>query len=61
MNLYPADKIYEEAAFVAYYMHWGRTEILSLTHRERIRWCREISEINRKVSGKPKEKDIFRL
>ncbi|MCI9526958.1 MAG: hypothetical protein HFH37_08585 [Lachnospiraceae bacterium] len=61
MNLYPADKIYEEAAFVAYYMHWGREEIFNLTHNERLKWCREISEINRKVSSKPPEKDIFRI
>ena len=44
--MYPADKIYEEAAFVAYYVHWSRDEVMNLPHSERIRWCKEISEIN---------------
>ena len=59
--MYPADKIYEEAAFVAYYVHWGRDEVLSLTHRERLRWCKEISEINRKISREPPQQDIFNI
>ncbi|MDO4804335.1 MAG: hypothetical protein Q4A32_05905 [Lachnospiraceae bacterium] len=53
MNPYPADKIYEETSFIAYYMHWGREEIMSLSHLERIRWCGEISKINRKLNDEP--------
>lgn len=53
VNPYPADKIYEETGFIAYYMHWGREEILSLSHLERIRWCGEISKINRKLNDEP--------
>ncbi|MEH2942030.1 DUF6760 family protein [Lachnospiraceae bacterium KK002] len=59
--MYPADRIYEEAAFIAYYVHWSREDVLGLTHRERLRWCREISEINRKVSHEQPEDDIFRI
>ncbi|WP_275443131.1 DUF6760 family protein [Petralouisia muris] len=59
--MYPADKIYEEAAFISYYVHWSREEVLELPHRERLRWCREISEINRKVSHEQPEDDIFRI
>ena len=50
---YPADKIYEEAGFIAYYMHWARDEIFSLSHLERIRWCGEISKINRRLNDTP--------
>ena len=50
MQLYPADKIYEEVAFIGYYMHWGHDEVLSMSHMERIRWCKEISKINRKLN-----------
>ena len=34
-------------------MHWGRDEIFSLNHLERIRWCGEISKINRKLNDTP--------
>ena len=59
--MYPADRIYEEAAFIAYYVHWSRDDVLNLTHRERLRWCEEISEINRKVSNEQPKKDIFKI
>lgn len=54
MQLYPADKIYEETAFIGYYMHWNHDEIIGMPHRERIRWCREISKINSKLNDEPK-------
>lgn len=54
MQLYPADKIYEEAAFIGYYLHWGHDEIISMPHMERIRWCKEISKINSKLNDEPK-------
>ncbi len=36
-------------------MHWGRDEIMNLSHLERIRWCREISRINRKLNDEPEQ------
>ena len=53
------DKIYEEVAFIAYYFHWPRQEIMQLEHRERIRWCEEISAINRKLNQEPE--NVFKL
>lgn len=53
ISTYPADKIYEEAAFIAYYLHWGFDEIMSLSHRDRLRWCKEISKINSKLNQEP--------
>ena len=64
IKVYSADKIYEETAFIGYYMHWSREEIFSLSHSERIRWCNEISKINSKIndsSGEQKPKNIFSL
>ena len=52
---YPSEKIYEEAGFIAYYLHWSREEVLALSHMERIRWCGEISKINRKISDEPEQ------
>jgi len=40
-------------AFIAFYLHWPHAEIMNLDHRERRRWCREISAINRQLNGEP--------
>lgn len=54
MRLYPAEKIYEEAAFISYYLHWSHDDIMAMSHNERIRWCKEISKINSKLNDEPK-------
>mgnify|MGYP006887396063 FL=1 len=41
-------------AFLGYYMHWPREELMNLDHRERRRWCGEISAINKTLSGNKK-------
>lgn len=38
-------------AFLAYYLHWSSRDLMDLDHRERRRWCREVSAINQKLSG----------
>ena len=48
---YPIEHLYEEVAFIAYHFHWPFAEIINLEHRERRRWCEEISKINKKLSG----------
>jgi hypothetical protein len=47
---YGADRIYEEAAYVAYHFHWSHDQILDLTHAERARWVSEIARINTRVN-----------
>lgn len=56
---YPLDKLYEEMAFISYYLHWSHQEVMQLEHRERLRWCKEISNINQKVNGEKKKKNVF--
>jgi hypothetical protein len=51
------DELYEEMAFIAYYLHWSMTEIMELPHDERRRWCKEISKINRNLNGE--KRNIF--
>ncbi len=53
--LYPQEQLYQEMAFLAYYLHWDRDELMRLSHQERRRWCREVSDINRKLNGPEKE------
>ncbi|RKI44403.1 hypothetical protein D7V86_01660 [bacterium D16-51] len=59
MKTYPAEKIYEEAAFIAYYVHWGHDDIMAMSHRERLRWCDEISKINSKLNQEPE--NVFKV
>lgn len=58
---YSLDILYEEIAFISYYFHWSRKEIMDLEHKERIRFCEEISNINMKMNGEEKKKNIFDL
>lgn len=59
IELYPKDKVYEEAAFIAYYFHWSQEEIMQMSHLDRIRWCGEISRINSKLNDEPE--NVFKI
>ena len=43
---YPEDALLRELAYVAYYLHWPRDQVLGLEHAERRRWVAEVSHIN---------------
>ena len=43
---YAADRLFEEVAYVAYYLHWGLESILDLEHPVRRRFIDEIGSIN---------------
>lgn len=60
ISLYPEERLYQEMAFLAYYLHWSSQELLNMEHRERRRWCREVSAINKKLSGKDQNSFEFR-
>lgn len=47
---YPLDRLHEEVAFLAYHFHWDYATILQLEHRDRQRWCSEVSKINQKIN-----------
>lgn len=47
-------------AFLAYYFHWSNEEVLGLEHLERRRWCRQVSFINKKLSGDDKNRIEFK-
>ncbi len=53
MRAYPVKSLYEEMAFIAYHFHWSYGEVMGFEHRERRRWCREISAINRTLDDAP--------
>jgi hypothetical protein len=47
---YPSAALYEEVAFIAYYLHWPHRQIMSLDHGERRRWVAEVSRINQQLN-----------
>ncbi len=51
MNGYPLDRLHEEVAFLAYHFHWDYETIMNMEHRERLKWCEEVSKINKKLNG----------
>lgn len=53
MRAYPVKLLYEEMAFIAMHLHWSHSELMQLEHRERRRWCQQISVINRALDGVP--------
>jgi hypothetical protein len=44
--MYPPEALHAELAFLAYYLHWSRDELLGLEHSERRRWVEHVSRIN---------------
>ncbi|MCE1254733.1 MAG: hypothetical protein LWX83_14430 [Anaerolineae bacterium] len=47
---YPLDQLYQEVAYIAYYLHWSPETILDFDHRFRRRWVKEVAEINKKLN-----------
>jgi hypothetical protein len=35
---------------VAYHFHWSKDEIMEMSHFERQRWVKEISQINQEIN-----------
>jgi len=50
MKGYPLPRLYEEMAFIAYHFHWSAGDLMTLEHMERVRWCEQISGINRRLN-----------
>ena len=47
-------------SFLAYYLHWSMDDLMKMEHRERRRWCEEVSALNKKISGSDKNTFQFR-
>jgi len=47
---YPLDQMHQEIAYIAYYFHWPPESIMSLDHRFRRRWVKEIADINKRLN-----------
>ncbi|MBD2233304.1 DUF6760 family protein [Phormidium tenue] len=43
---YPAERLREEIAYIAYHFHWPYDQVMGMEHRERQQWVAEIARIN---------------
>lgn len=48
---YPAGRLLEEVAYLAYYFHWPYTQVMSLDHPERRRWAQELARMNERINA----------
>jgi hypothetical protein len=37
-------------AYLAYHLHWPYEQLLHMDHLERLRWVREVSNINQRLN-----------
>jgi hypothetical protein len=51
LKLYSENDLYSQTAFTAYYFHWAYDDIMKMPHKERVRFCEEINNINRRQNG----------
>lgn len=47
---YPSERLYEEVAHIARYLHWSHDQIMALDHRERQAWVAEVSRANERLN-----------
>ena len=46
---YPSDRLHEEVAYVAYYLHWPYDQIMTMEHRHRQQCVTEVACINQRL------------
>jgi len=54
----PQNEIFEEAADLAYYFHWPRSEIMSMTGKERLLWLKQIRRLHSEQNRR-KQEELF--
>ena len=52
---YPLERIREEVAYLAYYLHWQPDAILELEHEDRRLWVREVADIHSRAQSAAQE------
>ncbi|WP_420840459.1 DUF6760 family protein [Archangium primigenium] len=47
---YPSERLSEEVAFLSYYLHWPRDQVMALSHAERQHWVAEVSRLHERLN-----------
>jgi hypothetical protein len=51
MTLYPESRLFEEMAYLAYFLHWPIDDLLDMEHPLRARIVGEVERLNDATSG----------
>jgi hypothetical protein len=49
---YAASRLWEETAYLAYYLHWSLDDILDLEHPVRVRVIEEVAKIHTQLGAR---------
>ena len=47
---YPPELLFQEVAYLAYYFHWPHSELMEMSHLERLLWVKELAHINQALN-----------
>ncbi len=47
---YPSERLFEEVAYLSYYLHWPYAQVMEMEHRERQRWVTEVARLNGRIN-----------
>ena len=48
---YPLERLEEEVAYLAYYLHWEHTELMAMEHGDRRMWVGQVADIHRRAAA----------
>jgi len=48
---YPLERVQEEVAYLAYYLHWPAEELLNMEHGDRRMWVGQVADIHRRAAS----------
>lgn len=57
MRSYPSKRIWEEVAYIAFYLHWPYEQIMQMQHSERRGWLDEIAKVNHRLNDGSEAKE----
>ncbi len=48
---YPLERLEEEVAYLAYYLHWQHEELLNMEHGDRRMWVGQVADIHSRAAA----------
>ena len=55
---YPLERLHEEVAYLAYYLHWQPDALLTMEHGDRRLWVAEVADIHRRAESQAHEAQV---
>lgn len=49
---YPSERLAEEVAYLAYYLHWPHDQLMQLDHLERRMWVEHVGRLHARMEDK---------